>query len=214
MKTISKRTLLLLTAALVFAPAFAQASPDNDEQRRVKVLIADDGDMETHEFDLEDMYVGETREFTTDSGRVLEVTRTEDGQTITLDGEEINLHATAHMDHEHQHGEDHEHGDGHRVRIHKEVIVEGEDGDDDEGRKVRKIIRIDNGGGDVDIDVLDGSLEGLLEIDCEDGDEECSEDNLRARILAVVGDDVDADDGDVVIIKKRIRHEEDDEDED
>lgn len=212
MKTISKRTLYLLLATLVFAPAFVQASPEDDEQRRVKVVIADDGDMESQEFDLEDMEVGETREFTTDSGRVVEITRTEDGQRITLDGKEINLHTNGHMGHDHQHGEDHHHGGGSRVMIHKEVIVEGEDGEEGEGRQVRKIIHIDDDG-DIDIDVLDGDLEGLLEIDCEEGDEDCSEENLRARILAAVGDDVDADDGDVVIIKKRIRHEED-EDED
>lgn len=51
----------------------------------------DDADLDMVKIDISELEVGESRVEWTDSGKEIVVTRTEDGHTITLDGEELDL---------------------------------------------------------------------------------------------------------------------------
>ncbi len=174
MKNLSSYALGLL--ALTFLLPAAQPLLGEEGQRHMKIVLAEGEDDEVMEPDIQDMYIGETREFTTGSGSVLAVTRTEEGHTITLDGEEIS--SPVHL------------------KIHE---TEG----DGEHRRIRKIIRIGDGEGDVEVQILGLGGDALMEIEC-DADEDCDTADLLKRIRVMDFDHEGGDEEHVVVIEKRI----------
>ena len=91
------RTLLTLTALglTLAAGAALAAAAAGDEPRRetqIKLVLAHDGAHETIELDnLHDLAVGDSRSFTTESGKAAIVTRTEQGFELDLDGRKITI---------------------------------------------------------------------------------------------------------------------------
>jgi len=64
-----------------------QIEKTNDDDALVELKI--DGDAEV--FNLPEMEVGDSREITTESGKVIYLTRTEDGMSLSVDGTDIDL---------------------------------------------------------------------------------------------------------------------------
>ena len=89
------------------------------EEHKIRLQL--DGDMDVIEID--DLEIGESRQFFTDEGKEIVVTRGEDGVDITVDGEEIDMPKMIRVEtlHEEMHGAG-EHGD------HKVIIRSGHSG--------------------------------------------------------------------------------------
>ena len=85
MKTVHKILALLFATLLVSAVSFA-AEPHIQHKIELKLDGADHIAIET-----DDLEVGETRQFFTDSGKEVVLTREEDGLKIEVDGEELEL---------------------------------------------------------------------------------------------------------------------------
>jgi hypothetical protein len=216
------KTILSLALAVVLSPIaltlFTQGAQASDtvEERHVKLIVnADDG--EAVKLDLSDLALGETTQHTTDSGKLVTITRDDEGYLIDIEGKEIRVAALEHFDHEGDHdGEGphkimvkvHADGDGdegeREIRIEKHVMVtaDGETivshgGEGDEGHEVR-VIRLGDGDGH--------GVKVLADLDCEDGEEACIE-----RLLSEHGIHVEIDqegDGDgenikVIVIEKK-----------
>ena len=89
----SLRTAALLTAAGLLA---AVATADDvtvikkhiNDSHTAKIVIAGDGDTEIFEVDGE-LEVGESRQFFTESGKEIVITRTDEGFDMTIDGESL-----------------------------------------------------------------------------------------------------------------------------
>src|SRR5688572_20803894 len=75
----------------VFSRAVDGGAPSMSVQ-----LLGEGGEAEV--FDLAEIEVGESRRFTSDSGREVEIARTEDGVTLTVDGKSIALPGLAGAD--------------------------------------------------------------------------------------------------------------------
>ncbi len=80
MKTIAI-TLACLTATLLLA----SPSPA-EEERRVKLLLANNPDAGLISIETSELAVGETRSFTSENGHPVQLTRTESGYEIEVDG--------------------------------------------------------------------------------------------------------------------------------
>ena len=113
----------------------------DEEQRQVKVVIADDGDAETIEIDDLDLEVGESRQILTDSGKEIVFTQTEDGLNITVDGEDIDIPAMhgAHGAHKIVERIVSAHGGEEGHNAHRMVFVTS-DGDAEVETNVHKIV--------------------------------------------------------------------------
>lgn len=129
-----KKTLPLLIALLVAAAVATLAFAGEPEKREHHVKLVINAGDEPIDIEAEDLAVGESREFQTDSGKTVVLTRTEDGLEVTIDGKKLDLpgHGGAHaffhgregdhrflwVDGEGHGGEGH--GEGHHVvRIHR-----------------------------------------------------------------------------------------------
>ncbi|MCP4655283.1 MAG: hypothetical protein GY856_07680 [bacterium] len=99
--------LIALITATLITVGVSFAGEEHEIQYRIKVALDDDGELVDIEFD--DMEVGEARQFFTDSGKEVTVTRTEEGHKLEVDGREIDLG---------MHGPLHKHHGAH-VGIHK-----------------------------------------------------------------------------------------------
>ncbi len=214
------RTILSLALAVVLSPIaltlFAQGAQASDmvEERKVKLVVkADDG--EAVKLDLSDLALGESTQVTTDSGKLVNITRDDEGYLIDVEGKEIRVAAPEHFDHEGDH-------DGkHRVRV--KVITDG-DGDETDGEvRIEKRIMVTADGETVvshggdghegqDIRVIrlgDGDGHGvnvLADIDCEDGEEACIERLLSEHGIHVEVDEEGDGDGEhvkVIVIEKK-----------
>ena len=92
---IFKKFLVLFWAFLLATAAIA------GEEQRTRIEIAIDDEDASHRsfkfdsadagFNLHDMAVGESRELTGESGNTAQITRTEDGFVLDVDGEKIDL---------------------------------------------------------------------------------------------------------------------------
>lgn len=87
-------------AAVILVSGQTRAGEDQEptiiEKRVVKVVVADEDaghDVDVIELEADDLEIGESRQFITDSGKEVVITRTEDGVDITIDGEELDLPA-------------------------------------------------------------------------------------------------------------------------
>lgn len=113
--------LVLATALLALSPASraGEGEKEVEVKKEFKIVVAGDaglGSAEAIHLDLEgdDLEIGESRQFFTDSGKEILVTRTEDGLDVEVDGEDLDLDTT-----------------------HERVVVRTEiDGDVDEERHV------------------------------------------------------------------------------
>ncbi len=99
--------LIALVTATLIAVGVSFAGEEHEVKYRIKVVLDDEAELIDVEFD--DMEVGEARQFFTDSGKEVIVTRTEEGHKLEVDGREIDLGL---------HGALHEHHGAH-VGIHK-----------------------------------------------------------------------------------------------
>lgn len=132
----------LLAALLVAVPFVLVAGDDakTEVKHAVKIKIMQDGDL--IDIDADDLEVGESREFKSESGKDVVITRTDEGFDVTVDGKKLEIF---------KHLEDGK-GAGHRViRIEKRS---GE-GDDVEVEKEHKIV------------VLSGDEAGTIHADGE-----------------------------------------------
>lgn len=94
MKIQRTTTVLTLTLlALMTTFAFAGDEPEVKVQRHVKIALAGDGEggTEAIAIDVENLEIGESRQFFTDSGKEVLLTRTEGGYALEVDGKEIDL---------------------------------------------------------------------------------------------------------------------------
>lgn len=126
------RLSFALLAALLVAVPFALLAGDDaktDAKREVKIKIMQDGDL--IDLDLDDLGVGETRDFKSDSGKDVVVTRTDEGFDVTVDGKKIELFKDLTGDEggghrviriEKRTGE----GDNVEVKEHKVVVLSGD----------------------------------------------------------------------------------------
>jgi hypothetical protein len=115
--------LLALAALAATAGAVVAAdggAPVVEEKKIALVLkVADDADAERIELDdLSELEVGESRSYTTASGKAVEAIRTETGYELDVDGKKITLPDAPEVA---------AHGDV--FVFHKKVEIEGEDGD-------------------------------------------------------------------------------------
>lgn len=129
--------LIALITATLIAVGVSFAGEERELKYRVKVALDEDAEMIDVEFD--DMEVGETRQFLTDSGKEVLVTRTEEGHKLEVDGREIDLgmpgilhghhgaHVGIHKCDQCKEGEKgHCCGEASRIFIHKTVDEDGE----------------------------------------------------------------------------------------
>lgn len=130
-------TLLAATLATLLIAASGVACDEHaeGESHEHSLALLLDGESETLTLDVDDLEVGETRQFFTEGGKEVVVTRTEDGYDLTVDGKEINIG-----------------GEGHYTMLH---------GDHDAKVMIKKLISgeshgyhfITGDGEDVEIDV-------------------------------------------------------------
>ena len=83
----SIHALVALVIATLFTATFTFAEPDKHHHEEVKVMV----NGEKLSLELDDLEEGETRQFFTDSGKEVLITREADGLNISVDGEEIEL---------------------------------------------------------------------------------------------------------------------------
>lgn len=174
----SARTAAYFTLAVMALLTYAALASDAEVKTRFKLITPEIGKLD---LDLEPLEEGESKTFTTDSGKEVTITRTEEGYTLDVDGKEMKIktgggNATAF-------GFETDGGTGHR-----EVIVLNKGGEADatdrhvmlvtsgEGEDGKKVIRkhivtrVDGKEGEtVDVKVLGDDdtqvieLEGLAE---------------------------------------------------
>ena len=159
---------LILTTLLCAAYAWAG---DTDKT----VIALKTHDFELAETDISDLQVGELESVVTESGKTIDLLRTEDGVEIYIDGELLDMPAM--------------HGEHHDGKMHERVIIECEadeeeactenmvhfsDGDMDfselheagEGHKVIRIHKSHHVDGEVDVDVeVEHMVEKVIIID-------------------------------------------------
>jgi len=118
----SPLTLTALTLALAAGVALAAAAATGEpvKESRIKLILNQDGAHEKVELDdLHDLALGESRSFTTESGKPGVVTRTEKGFELDLDGKKITIAGEP---------EGAAEGDGDVVVFHKKIeIAEGDE---------------------------------------------------------------------------------------
>lgn len=138
------RILLGLAALAIAASTALAASALAEEQRvervKVKLVLDDEGDPDRIELDdLGEMELGETRSYTTDSGKSVLVTRDEEGWELDIDGKKLRVG-------------DHSAGEGdvfvHRMKkfelgedgeMKSMVFITGDDADEHDVRIMRQI---------------------------------------------------------------------------
>lgn len=174
----SARTAALFTLGLMALLSYTALAGDAEVKTRFKLITPEIGKLD---LDLEPLEEGESKTFTTDSGKEVTITRTEEGYTLDVDGKEIKIQAGG--DNATAFRFETDGGAGHREVIvlnkageadatdHHVMIVTN--GEDEDGKKViRKhiVTRVDGKDGEtVDVKVLgDGEaqvieLEGLAE---------------------------------------------------
>jgi hypothetical protein len=202
-----KTRLLAATFACVMIAALATA----EEERKLKLVLAtNEGDAPfTFEVDGDEMAIGETREIDNPAGKKIELTRTEEGFEVTIDGKKLDL------DHQHHHFGDAKgfsfsfnHGDDeaeHSKHFEKHVIMHRVDGHAGDKNKVKIVMK---GDGIAAIERLEssGALDKL--------DAETRQKVLDALAGVEVESSVDGDDQDhkVIIIRTQKKDEEKSED--
>ena len=120
-----KNVIILLVAVAVAMGAFAlQAGDEVEKIVEKKIVVAmSTNDFELDEIDISDLAVGDAETIVTESGKTIDLLRTEDGVEIYVDGEMMDI---PHMG---DHGADvdidivHE---GHHDGTHKVIVIESD----------------------------------------------------------------------------------------
>ncbi len=189
MKTL--RVILSLLAAVLLTATFAVAGEDDEPKIHTKhrVKLVTEVDSEPLVIEAEDLEVGETRQFFTDSGKEVVLTRTEEGLEVEVDGKKIDIG---------MHGGDHHSmfsfggGEKKSVFIRKEKHGEHEEGEHGEHRYLyvhgdEDFEWVDGGEEDVEIIALhhQSALERLREAGVLDEVDEAT----RQKIIDALGGD-------------------------
>lgn len=190
-----KNVIVLLSALALASGALAlQAGDEAGKVVEKKMVVAISTDeFELDEFDISDMAVGDAETIVTESGKTVDLLRTEDGVEIYVDGELLDLpHMGAHG--------------GHKVvNATVEVICESEDEE-----KCDEMVWMTEGGeldeealhllheahgSDVDIDIVhDGHHDGTHKVIVIESDSE----------IEGVDGQHEAHDGKVIVIRKKV----------
>ncbi len=134
------KKLWMLSVAVILIPLATLAWAETEEKREVIIKLASDDGGGLSTFDLSELEVGESRELTADSGRVITVQRDAagylldlgDGKTMRIDDEGHGVMAIGG-------------GAGHRsIHVDKHVVRLGGDGEEGHAPKVM-IFRSENG---------------------------------------------------------------------
>lgn len=135
-------TASLLACLLILFAGVALAGDGDEEgdiviheRHHIKLKLDDDMDL----IEIEDLEIGESRQFFTDEGKEVVVTRSDDGVEITVDGEEIDLPKRVRIETLHEEG----HGDGDHKVIVRTGHGDGQNavwiGSGDEGKSLVEI---------------------------------------------------------------------------
>ena len=120
-----KKVIILLAAVALAMGTIALQAGDHAEkviEKKIVVAMSTD-DFELDEIDISDLAVGDAETIVTESGKTIDLLRTEDGVEIYVDGEQIDI---PHMG---AHGADvdidivHE---GHHDGAHKVIVIESD----------------------------------------------------------------------------------------
>jgi hypothetical protein len=148
-----------ILAMSIFATTAALAGESTHERKEVFKLKTADAEM--IEADVTDLAIGESETFVTESGRTVDLLRTEDGMEIYLDGELLEMDSNDEVVH------------GKHVMIHSDVEVECSTDTGDECEHEMVFINASD-----DVEVLDGDqvkvISKHVEVICDE-DEECEE---------------------------------------
>ncbi len=205
-------TALLVTGSFVFAH-------EVEERHKMKLMFGADAEA----IEIEDMEVGETRQFFTEEGKEVVITRGEQGYELTVDGKEINIlspgdhHGASFIDID---GIDVEEGEG-LVKVSVKGMVMGEaDGEgeanvfvfsgDDEGEhgEHESFTWTEQGGEDAAVSIFVQKSDILSQV-LESGVLDQVDEAARDEIIRVIKE-AEASEGHHVIRKKIVRvHEED-----
>jgi hypothetical protein len=106
--------LTLTLALMLFGPQAARAGDDADSGEQQIVIALTTDDFELAATDISHLAVGEAETVYTESGKTIDLLRTEDGVEIYVDGERLDtgLHVSGH------------HGDHHAIQKHVEIICD------------------------------------------------------------------------------------------
>lgn len=175
MKNLRPFVVLALVAVAVFA--LSALAGETTEKTHFKIITTDAGKVD---FELDELAVGETKSFTSDQGKNVEVTRTDEGYSLDVDGKKMEIKIASGAGSAFRFETDGEGHDSREVIVMKKGGAADEsdrhvmivtDGEDEDGKKViRKRIVTRVGGedgekvevrvlGDDDAEVID--LEGL-----------------------------------------------------
>ncbi len=203
-------TALLVTGTFVFAH-------EGEERHKMKLKFG----LDMEAIEIEDMEVGETRQFFTEEGKEVVVTREEQGYELTVDGKEIDIFSpgghhgasVVHLD-----GDE---GEGHvNVFVKKMVMGEGDgEGDesvfvfsgDDEGEhgEHENFVWTTEGGEDANVSIFVNKKKDVLSHVLESGVLDQLDTAARDEIIRVIKE-AEGSEGHHVIRKKIVRvHEED-----
>jgi hypothetical protein len=166
--------LFLVFAAVALANlAIASAGEESTTHQHKTVIALQTDDFEIAETDISDLQVGESETIVTDSGKVIDLLRTEDGVEIYVDGELLEMtfgdEAGIHGDH---------------GTLHKrvQIICESED-DCEESVWVSEMNDLESlSGADGEHQVI----RKTIKVECE-GEDDCSKHNIWIGS----GDDID-----------------------
>lgn len=189
--------LAILIAASLLVAGISLAGDDGEKKYKVKVVLDDEADLVG--VDFEEMEVGETKTFTTKSGKEVTITRTEEGHTLKVDGKEI--HLSGHGDHMLVHkcckGEECPEGGKECCKGVKKIMIEaGEEGEHDvyvmsasaaahAGPHGAQVWAHKCEEGEEDCEEHHGAH--VLIHKCEEGDEECLEKHKGHHGLVWIG---------------------------
>jgi len=95
MKIIHAIIALAIATLCTATFSFAHGEDEGMEERHIKLLVMDGS--ESIEIDGSDLAVGDSQQLLTDSGKEVIISREEDGYTVTIDGEEIQIGGGHHM---------------------------------------------------------------------------------------------------------------------
>ena len=194
------KTLLLPTLLVLGFSAGAVAGDQAEEIVEEKVIIAlSTDDFELGETDLSHLAVGDAETIVTDSGKTIDLLRTEDGIEIYVDGELLDIGHGGHEEH--------------RVVKKIEIICDDGEVDCEEMEWISET-------GDVDLSAhLEGGHKVIMikgddeEWDVETLSEGAHEAHGSVHIVKKIGDGADLDelhetgDHDVIIIRKKVEDE-------
>lgn len=202
-------TALAVTGTFVFAH-------EVEERHHMKIKLGADAEA----IEVEDMEIGETRQFFTEDGKEVVITREEQGHKLTVDGKEIDIFSPGG-----HHGAsvidiDGEEGEGHVNVFVKKMVMGGGEGDgdenvfvfsgDDEGEHGEHFVWTEEGGDDANVSVFVTKKKDVLSHVLESGVLDQLDTATRDEIVRVIKE-AEGSEGHRVMRKKIVRSHKKDE---